>query len=418
LVLLISVCVLCANYKDFDAYQETVSYQEVFEKINRYVKHDHNIEPYYTLTHAGLYIFASHDDKQHNKPEFVLRFGTRVKPKSFVFKRGDDRSKPLHGLRVAIDPGHLGGDMARVEERFIDMIHPVKKTRIQFAEGDLTLWTAQILRSYLVKVGATVFVTREKRGQPVCRQSFAEWCVQEFGVTQEDDWLSSSVQEKLLRYVATLSPGRQKEFTERLESAEKQSSQLNIQYIKQALFRLGYNVRDLQARAQKINAFNPHITIVMHYNANGQSSDVSSDDYNLTFIPGSFLKGELASQSARYEFVRMLVTDDIDESLYLSQSVVKRMETLLHVPTMKSPSYLKDNVLFVQPGIYCRNLILTRLIHGPLCYGETLIQNNLKEAELLGTNDFDCEGIMVPSRVADVARAYFEGVCECFGIVV
>jgi len=404
-----------AQYKDFDIYQETLSFQEAKDKIG-YLLHDPDIEQFYTVMHDALYVFASAQDQHEGKSEFVLRFGTRPKPQPDVFKPNHSVTKSLAGLRIAIDPGHLGGDMASVEERFVTMTHPNKKTHIQFAEGDLTFWTAKILKFYLTKTGADVLLTRETIGQPVYDRTFSDWCLQAFGVTNDEDWLATGAQKKLLAYVSTLSQARQEEFMTRLKSAEKKSDKQKIQYIKQALCRLGYNSLDLSARAEKINAFNPHLTIIIHYNANGGSSDMSSDDYNLAFIPGSFLQGELAQRQARYEFVRMLVTDDIEDSLCLSRSIVKMMAARLQVPLMQSSSYQKENACFVENGIYCRNLVLTRLIHGPLCYGETLIQNNPVEAERLGTNDFNFYGTMVSSRVAEVAAAYYEGICDYFGV--
>ncbi|NIP92016.1 MAG: hypothetical protein GWO24_00455, partial [Akkermansiaceae bacterium] len=52
--------------------------------------------------------------------------------------------QPLHGLRIAIDPGHLGGEWARMEERWyrIGDASPV-------AEGDMTLRTARLLQPRL-----------------------------------------------------------------------------------------------------------------------------------------------------------------------------------------------------------------------------------------------------------------------------
>ena len=64
--------------------------------------------------------------------------------------------KPLYGLRVAIDPGHIGGPWAQMEER---------STRYQGSapvqEGDLNLITARLLKQELTNLGATVFAVRD-----------------------------------------------------------------------------------------------------------------------------------------------------------------------------------------------------------------------------------------------------------------
>jgi hypothetical protein len=79
-------------------------------------------------------------------------------------------------------------------------------------------------------------------------------------------------------------------------------------------------------------------------------------------------------------------------------------------------SVYSETTLIAQPGIYCRNLALTRLIHGPLCYGETLLQDNPDEAKRLAQKDFDFNGIKLPSRIIEVAHAYINGICEYFGL--
>ena len=64
--------------------------------------------------------------------------------------------KPLNGLRIAIDPGHIGGPWAQMEER---------STRYRGSapvqEGDLNLITGRILKQELTNMGASVFVVRD-----------------------------------------------------------------------------------------------------------------------------------------------------------------------------------------------------------------------------------------------------------------
>ena len=72
--------------------------------------------------------------------------------------------KPLAGVRVAIDPGHLGGEWARMEERFFQ----IGKTR-PVAEGDLTLAVARKLKAALEKYGASVVLLR-KSARPLTKE--------------------------------------------------------------------------------------------------------------------------------------------------------------------------------------------------------------------------------------------------------
>ncbi|MEN8772521.1 MAG: N-acetylmuramoyl-L-alanine amidase [Akkermansiaceae bacterium] len=74
----------------------------------------------------------------------------------------DDRALPLEGLIIAIDPGHIGGDYALIEER------EYKWENLTIREGSMTLKTAKILKPLLEKLGASVTLVRSKL-EPVTR---------------------------------------------------------------------------------------------------------------------------------------------------------------------------------------------------------------------------------------------------------
>src|SRR5262249_61373032 len=68
-------------------------------------------------------------------------------------------ARPLEGLRVALDPGHLGGEWAQMEERWFQIgdAPPVK-------EGEMTLAVAKALAPRLEALGATVMWVRQENG--------------------------------------------------------------------------------------------------------------------------------------------------------------------------------------------------------------------------------------------------------------
>jgi N-acetylmuramoyl-L-alanine amidase len=74
--------------------------------------------------------------------------------------------KPLSGLRVAIDPGHIGGPWAQMEERA-----PAINGSAPVQEGDLNLITGRLLKAGIDRLGATVFkcATRPNRSPPTAR---------------------------------------------------------------------------------------------------------------------------------------------------------------------------------------------------------------------------------------------------------
>ena len=189
---------------------------------------------------------------------------------------------------------------------------------------------------------------------------------------------------------------------------------------KSQVFRKIYNSLDLKARAEKINAFNPHIALMIHYNGgdrypNGKNIPTDAN-HTLTFIPGSFMHNELAKPEARYEFIRLLVTETAEQSEKFSTILAQEIEKELGVSLLNTSHYMPKQTKLRAPGVYCRNLALTRRVHSTLCYGETLLQDNPEEALRLAQTDINIDGILTSSRVVEVAKAYFKGICKFYGI--
>ncbi|MGB8166123.1 MAG: hypothetical protein WCF18_01440, partial [Chthoniobacteraceae bacterium] len=67
--------------------------------------------------------------------------------------------RPLAGVKIALDPGHLGGEWAKMEERWfqIGLSKPV-------VEGELTLRVAELLAPQLRALGAEVSLVRDHLG--------------------------------------------------------------------------------------------------------------------------------------------------------------------------------------------------------------------------------------------------------------
>lgn len=370
---LIFTCACCfaSPFDEFDKYQETVSKAEVEKKIGFHLLHDASVGDCLTITNTELTLFNS---PEKNEKEFVLRFGTKPKPteEKLLLPTGP---KPLSGVRIAIDPGHMGGKMAVIEERFINMdLKSYNGLHVEFDEGTLATNTAKILRSYLTQLGAEVLLTRDEPGKSVYPLSFEQWCKEKGTYLQQESENSDQAIKKLFK---------------------------------------AFNICDLEERARIINNFNPHAVVIIHYNA---TENVTLANYNLAFVPGCFLSGELAKKNAHYEFMRLLLSNNIEKSAELSRNITTCMEKILKVPLMTNDTYQKNISHKVENGIYNRNLVLTRLVHAPICYGETLNQNNEDEAYRLAQETAQFDGVTLSPRVIEVAQAYFIGLCKYFGI--
>ncbi len=401
------------SYKDFEKYQATLSRQVVEEKLNKFLIGNERIRKQILITDEGLYLF-SHDAKNTDKKsaEFFLRFGGQKAPgfSTFIPVRG---KKPLKGFRLAVDPGHVGGTMALLEERFV--ADPNNAKSILFDEGTLTVATAHLIVQKMQDLGATVMLTRQRPGESVCQESFDVWAKNILGIKNSDSWQNVKKQQEIIDFLKEhVSFADKQDLKKRLKVIEKRRVQDRVPFLQQALFRLCYNVQDLRARADKINAFNPHIVIIIHYNA---KEAVTSFNYNLAFVPGCYLPGRLNSTEERYHFIRLLVTQTIEQSLAFCKKITQQMNSYLSVPLLSDPEYLDKTCTFIEPGIYANNLRLLRLINAPVfCYGETLVQNNVDEYKKLAAKEIVVNGILVPKRVNDVAQAYIHGILNFYGI--
>jgi len=363
------------DFSDFDVFQGKWTKEEIEERLNLFLQKDENLTNYFSLSEEELLLYDAPITQKERHVEYRLRLASKSKNK----EKKKTKSKGLVGLKVAIDPGHFGGPYARLEERYIDIPPSLeRKESVQFDEGTLSFLTAMYLKILLEKEGAIVMITRDSVGKGVYAEDFFDWLKKNPNLWWGEISLNS-------------------------------------------LFRKYYNPLDLRARAAKINAFTPDLTVVIHYNSHhveeeySSNSCVTPNNYNLVFIPGAFCRNELAMEESRYEFLRLLVTEDVSNSLLLSSAILDRFVKHLDIPVVSKADgarYLDKVCLKVDEGIYARNLALTRLIHGPVCYGETLIQNNIDECMNLSRQDFVINGLLCSSRIKQVAEAYFEGIKE------
>lgn len=355
------------DFHDFDLYQSRYCRGVIEERIKTYLIKDISLTAYFDLTDEALVLYSMPKNTGGCDIEYTLKLsGDEAEPVGSV------KFSSLSGLKIALDPGHFGGPFAELEERYIEIDH--EKGPAVFDEGTLSLLTAKHLKELLEKEGAVVLLTREEIGKGAYEKDFFEWLKSQPALWKEKLTLSQLF-------------GR-------------------------------YNPLDLRARAEKINQFKPDLTIAIHYNAHpveGGSSNFHTTlkNYNMVFIPGAFGSKELADQANRYEFMRLLLTDDWQVSKELSSAILSQFIEILQVPSVQPTDnvlYLDHVSLKISEGLYARNLALTRLIHGPVCYGESLIQNNENECYLLNQKDTTIAGTACSSRIKEVALSYFQGI--------
>ncbi len=404
--------------------------------LSPYLIKDSSLYGYFDISPEGIRLYASPMDKRIGKVECQLypdeyeimrQLFARISSDSLLsmyrnkgtqrwnvdslyqpvfpqttFIYGQDALLPLKGLRVALDPGHVAIDAeeGEVEGKYVKMrASPQTRMKsIRFNEANLTLTTAYLIKDELEALGATVLLSRTEAGKGARGMSYQEWYIFE---------KENSLQEE--------------------QTAGRMSAEDAIWWRTKAkevdLYRRLFTLQDLRYRAQKINAFKPHLTLIIHYNIDSENWErrdangffpPTGANYCMAFVPGSFMRGELGRVEDRLSFLRLILTQDIARSVQLSEYFVLASQRLTGVPIIardNSLSYLKNAcILAKSKGVYARNLTLTNLIQGPLCYGESLCQDNIVEAQALNTRDITVAGIPTSSRVQEIAKAYIRAV--------
>ncbi|HEX8515569.1 MAG TPA: N-acetylmuramoyl-L-alanine amidase [Bacteroidia bacterium] len=384
-------------------------------KAQKYLDKEKALSSFYSIDDKGIMIFANAIDKTKKKPEFSLAWEQledfrlyykyydeifsyykkgRVDP--FPVKAADTvkppPEKPLQGYRIAIDPGHIAHDHATgsLEMKHLkfrkDVVNGLVDS-IEISEGILTFATARLLKDKLEAEGAEVMITRPE-GYSAFGKTFEQWKKQD---------LKKAVDS--LAKIGELKPDQKNYFL----SAKAKNSDI---------FRVVFRELDLAKRAELINRYKPDLTIIIHYNVDETNSGWTKPgkkDFNMAFVGGAFMKNDLTSPEKRFEFLRLLITEDLERSVELSSSVINSFESALGIPTCGNhdATYITEGCLPTEArGVFCRNLQLTRYIHSPLVYGESIYQDNIKEAQLLNKETDKTKN----ERVMQVADAYFNGI--------
>ena len=161
----VSVLAAKPKWSVLEHYQETITHDEFAHLIN---------EVYCTHGFADDLIKIDNDSARilRNRAAqsyFTLSFAKDEASRAPVPRRWRpvkslppaSAEKPLANLRIALDPGHLGGKWAKMEERWFRVGDSPPVT-----EGDMTLKVARLLARQLRTLGAKVLFVRNSN-EPV-----------------------------------------------------------------------------------------------------------------------------------------------------------------------------------------------------------------------------------------------------------
>src|SRR6516164_2764599 len=377
------------EWERLDRFQETITHDD-FESL---------LDTVYAPQHGDWILIAPNGATvlESATKSFVLRFAEspakrRPIPRYWTsvtdLKR--DCLKPLNGLKIALDPGHLGGQWAKIEERWFQI-----GSSIPVSEGDLTLRVAQLLAPRLRELGADVVFVRSKPG-PVTNLRPSELKTQAIA-----SLLDRGVVHILPSYSGPADPNKEQ----------------SVDWEAEKLF---YRIGEIHERARIVNEqLKPDLVLCLHFNAEpwGDPSAptlVKANHLHL-LVNGAYSSAELAYDDERFAILIKLLTQVYSEELGCAEALGRSMAIITGLPP-----YIYTTANARQVGssgyVWARNLLANRLYECPVVYIEPYVMNNeevfarIQAGEYEGVRNFG--GVMHQNIYDEYVTGVVNGLVE------
>ena len=304
--------------------------------------------------------------------------------KSLPAAKGD---KPLSGLRIALDPGHLGGEWAKMEERWFQVgnTQPVQ-------EGDLTLKVARLLAPRLRELGAKVFFVRNSN-EPVTAK-------------RPDDF------RELARKIL-IRNGVPQPRVDVLDPNDPEKEQ-TIRWQSEILF---YRYSEIRRRAALVNfKLHPDLVLCLHFNAEGwgdpNNPTLTDNNHLHLLVNGSYLQQELEFDDERFEMIRRLLSRAYNEELPLADTIAGAMARETQLPPYQYPTTNSTTKVGTSGYVYARNLLATRLYRCPVVYCEPYVMNSKDAFARIQAGDYEGTRNINGTERKSIFREYADSVAD------
>lgn len=341
-------------WQALDGFQQTMTKADFVALLDRVYAPGGAWKDSISLTNDAAIIETSSD-----KPSYVLKFApdagsVRRAPVYWRSRRAlpaFEPGKPLAGLKIAIDPGHLGGIWSRMEERWFQMGNSTPVT-----EGDMTLKVAKLLVPRLTALGAEVFLTRTKPS-PV-----------------------TSARPTQLRAAAA-------------EALQQKGDPVTKESVTKESERLFYRVSEIRRRGRIVNeAIKPDLVLCLHFNAEAWGDEkkphLVNDNHLHFLVTGAWSKEELSYEDQRFDMLVKLLNRSCSEELPLANAMSDAMAKATGLPPYV---YRGGSVVRVNnnPYLWARNLLANRLFTCPVVYVEPYVMNSRSGFARIQAGDYN-----------------------------
>lgn len=371
------------DWSELNPFQNTITRSDFETLLRDIFTTDSTWQEFITITDLSAEIRTSGDPAE---PPFILYFAqpelTLPTPRHWQTTASLPArpvGKPLANLHIAIDPGHIGGEWAKIEARWFQIGGATPVT-----EGDMTLRVANLLKPLLEEMGAKVTLVREET-EPV-------------------------------------TPFRPENLAELAKNDATLTDPVSLQRFTEKLF---YRTAEIRARANLVNdTIKPDLVLCLHFNA-----DAWGDPASPTLVPnnhfhvllnGGYTSDEVRLSDQRFEMLKKLLQRTHEEELVVAKTVAETFAKISGLPPfIYHPDAGNFRAIPESPYLYARNLLANRLYDCPVIFMEPYVMNSVPDYNRIQAGDYlglrDVDGKFVPSIFQEYAKSLAQGLAEHYG---
>ena len=378
-VLLFSPVSEAPEWRLLDSGQGKLTRRAFEERLNRTFDPSGALRPYLLWDAEGVTLFR---DSARTQPLYRLIFapeGTGSDSAPPHLTLGDAR-RPLAGKVICLDPGHIGGDWADIEERTfrIGRDEPV-------VEGELNLRVSRILEQRLREAGARVVWTHE-------------------GYEPTTSLRPADLYPEAIDYLLQGSRGVR---------LPRFSANRLIRSNAELLF---YRSAEIQARARRVNEeLRPDLTLCIHFNAApwpGGRVRLTSANRLVLFAHGSYTAEELAYDDQKFRLMRKLLEGSTPLELGVGAAIGERFREVWGFRPESYAGSGYSHATGASPYVWYRNLIANRMFDGPVVFVEGPYMNDREMYRWIQAGEYEGVKPVAGRNRGNVFREYADLVAE------
>jgi N-acetylmuramoyl-L-alanine amidase len=381
------------DWASLDAYQRTITREDFTALLDQHYAPDKAFLTYAVVESSYVEIFS---DAAKTQRLWRLEFAQDalaarplpLHPES----EGEPTSAselPLAGRVICLDPGHIGGNWAQLEERSFQL-----GADAAVEEAKLNLWASHWAEKGLTAAGARVVWTKRNE-EPV-----------------------TPLRPKDLRLAALAAM-----FTVDGYRAYPTAPLLLDRRIEQRAASLFYRTAEIRARAERVRELQPDVTLCVHFNAAPWSGAPSHarlvpQSRLVVFVSGQYSVEELSFDDQKFELLQRLLRRQDGFELGLAEKIAQELVTVWGMPPENYQNWPAVRRVGSNPYVYARNLLANRIFPGPVVFVEGPYMNARDAYPRLIAGDYEgtriIEGKVQRSIFAEFGEALTQAVVKYY----